>query len=576
MKRSSSFIKRKIALFIVLLLSIESFAAVVGDNDGAAFITKAEFDSLKNNFQSQLDRYNSSVDSKIDGAIASYLSGIKVHKEQNLNVLVKNYNAITWVNNWQIYGVWRKWIGVDTKNEQTTNGWYVPSMNEKRINLRNGNNLTIYESGVSADGCLQVAYDLKPVGLYDGVTIGKRNFYESAGGISIPPVTVIKLVEGVDRKWYPDTNTPLMNIATLLNAQYCNVHNMSFSNISGGAEGYLFRERPARIAADQADPVYFQTPTGDALWDAQMIIWQGADRLGRARFTPVAADFNWPQIYTQQSLFSSQGFAENTRGLLTDAIAAMTHGYIERGNTFNVGDASTGTIQQNLFLNMFLGADSDILCNAAYRKTSAKWAEVYDCSTATNSCIVEATLAWANAVTPAVLDVLNTDYHGNSRFVPTSSVPVTLNLPLWPTLALKDVNSNYIKYKNQPMQIGQGLPIVEDLNANGTLHISAEYTTDRIISSYTQKGITIDIADRPFNETNRKFYNGYEGNVDPENTIVPQVALQSYVIDNVAKKIELTVPVKKDNDVWLRIAPNTSDGGYYARLSNLKVTFVTE
>ena len=63
-----------VALSLVLLLSIENFAAVVSDNDGSAFITKAEFDSLKNNFQSKIDKYNTSIDSKIDGAIASYLA----------------------------------------------------------------------------------------------------------------------------------------------------------------------------------------------------------------------------------------------------------------------------------------------------------------------------------------------------------------------------------------------------------------------------------------------------------------------------------------------------------------------
>ena len=73
-------IKRVVALLLVLLLSIESFAAVVSDNDGSAFITKAEFDSLKNDFQSQVDQYNSSIDNKIDGAIASYLAGINMQK----------------------------------------------------------------------------------------------------------------------------------------------------------------------------------------------------------------------------------------------------------------------------------------------------------------------------------------------------------------------------------------------------------------------------------------------------------------------------------------------------------------
>ena len=67
-----------ITMFFVFILCINSFSAVVSDNDGSAFITKAEFDSLKNNFQSQLDSYNTSIDSKIDNAISSYLAGISM------------------------------------------------------------------------------------------------------------------------------------------------------------------------------------------------------------------------------------------------------------------------------------------------------------------------------------------------------------------------------------------------------------------------------------------------------------------------------------------------------------------
>lgn len=85
MKKSTRIVKRIFALLLVVLMSIESFAAVVSDNDGSAFITKAEFDSLKNNFQSQIDQYNTSIDSKIDGAIASYLSGINLAKNVALN-----------------------------------------------------------------------------------------------------------------------------------------------------------------------------------------------------------------------------------------------------------------------------------------------------------------------------------------------------------------------------------------------------------------------------------------------------------------------------------------------------------
>lgn len=78
-------IKKILSIIIVFVLCINTsiFSAVVSDNDGSAFITKAEYDSLKNSFQSQIDSYNSSIDSKIDAAIASYLSGIKIESETN-------------------------------------------------------------------------------------------------------------------------------------------------------------------------------------------------------------------------------------------------------------------------------------------------------------------------------------------------------------------------------------------------------------------------------------------------------------------------------------------------------------
>ena len=67
--------KKALCLIFAFLLCINSFAAVVSDNDGTAFVTKAEFEALKQNFADQVTNYNDSIDSKIDGAIASYLAG---------------------------------------------------------------------------------------------------------------------------------------------------------------------------------------------------------------------------------------------------------------------------------------------------------------------------------------------------------------------------------------------------------------------------------------------------------------------------------------------------------------------
>ena len=99
MRKSTRIVKRLLALFLVVLMSIESFAAVVSDNDGSAFITKAEFDSLKNDFQSQIDQYNTSIDTKIDGAIASYLAGISLQKKVEMKLPYNNNNFWIYRNN---------------------------------------------------------------------------------------------------------------------------------------------------------------------------------------------------------------------------------------------------------------------------------------------------------------------------------------------------------------------------------------------------------------------------------------------------------------------------------------------
>lgn len=103
MKSIIKIIKKSAVVCLTFILSIETFAAVVSDNDGSAFITKAEFDSLKNDFQSTLNQYNMNMDNKIDSAIASYLAGIKVEQEITLDsIIYKNsqYSAVEFSNTW--------------------------------------------------------------------------------------------------------------------------------------------------------------------------------------------------------------------------------------------------------------------------------------------------------------------------------------------------------------------------------------------------------------------------------------------------------------------------------------------
>ena len=118
MKTSTRKIKSAIATFLVVLISINSFAAIVSDNDGAAFVTKAEFDALKKDFADQIQNYNDSIDSKIDGLIGNYLAGIRL----NTRTKVKLISEID-VNNGSGYRAWNPSDDVINRANRNTNDW---------------------------------------------------------------------------------------------------------------------------------------------------------------------------------------------------------------------------------------------------------------------------------------------------------------------------------------------------------------------------------------------------------------------------------------------------------------------
>lgn len=115
MRKKVGLIKRIFTLLLVVLMSINSFAAIVSDNDGSAFITKAEFDALKSSFQAQIDTYNHSIDSKIDGAIASYLAGVSISSLYYGDLLLDNCSKFRIENNAQLGESERKLPDIDMR-----------------------------------------------------------------------------------------------------------------------------------------------------------------------------------------------------------------------------------------------------------------------------------------------------------------------------------------------------------------------------------------------------------------------------------------------------------------------------
>lgn len=71
-------IKRIISITLMLstLLVGNVFSAVVIDNDGEAFITKAEFEAMISKINEGVNTYYATVDNTIDAAIIDYIAGL--------------------------------------------------------------------------------------------------------------------------------------------------------------------------------------------------------------------------------------------------------------------------------------------------------------------------------------------------------------------------------------------------------------------------------------------------------------------------------------------------------------------
>ena len=97
----------KIILYTIfsIILTFNVYSAIVSDNDVSAFVTKDEFEALKQNFSKQIYEYNLSIDGKIDGAIASYLAGMKLTKTAFVDSQIykaNNKKEIVFVGNYKL------------------------------------------------------------------------------------------------------------------------------------------------------------------------------------------------------------------------------------------------------------------------------------------------------------------------------------------------------------------------------------------------------------------------------------------------------------------------------------------
>ena len=558
MKKSTRIVKRALALFLVVLMSINTFAAVVGDNDGAAFITKAEFDSLKNDFQSQLDRYNSSIDNKVDGAIAAYLAGVKVTSQMTILPQVSNYEEIMWINDWYFYGKWRKFSDRTTYTGSDTNVWYKPDLSSNRINFLT-DKIYFYDNVNQGYGYLvyTLEFNIRDVGPNVAVCNGIGGTIASSRAL---PFTAVYMLEDEDG-WYIN-DVPVVNLAANVTWNDIRVH---YPDANPAI--HYYKSINTRVGS-----VTSAVPTGNELYALTFNMHDISTDYNRGSVTskPDGGLNGVPKQYMWDSLDGNNNMNWVSTACHSDWWRADKR-YFQSGSQVQTGDFS-GSWHPDIYYSMtkgLFGSDNNTKATLAKYDSVGSIPYLYQIDYTGSTETTWVTGTWSE------VKVSNLSQGGRTDASPTPlNLDGRLQLPLLPQDFLKNLSSHLYKFKSTYLKLGDGLPISDGFDADGYCQISFDFGTKEMLN-LIQKDykIYIDAKNKNFNDTSGSYLRGYGDLVDPNNTTVTEKSMQRFVCDASTGKAKLTIPVKKGEELWLRIAPYSDEKGRFAYMKNLKCTY---
>ena len=563
-------------------MSINTLGAVVSDNDGSAFITTAEFDSLKNNFQAQIDQYNTSIDSKIDGAIAAYLSGINISKKRVIDNLVSNYNDIYWIPNWKLYGRYKHWTNNTNIDKNYSDVWFTPPT-ERRMILRD-QTLQIYDSNYQAFANWQISFSVK-ITSFDGRIVPASGGYVAGNGYEqTPPVGYIS------QKWNNTYNTYVIedndnfwsNLWMLNYEIFTNTHKID-QKVSG-QDGWL-------NAGNQLRPIepYLTQLTGAS---SDILYYQynflAVDYNSRCKYNSrlTLANTNFPTAYVYNSNAYGNagdnvtGYNDTTHGLGRDS---SYWSLVNQTNWFNAGVTfvqiknNLKTAQKNMMVYGMFGKNTEQDYNILRWSNVAKSGEPAIDFTSTD---VYSTLS-GSVSTYNVSNPKMTIKNYGAQWVENPGATISIKCPLLPVMKLKTLTSGKFTYNNKPLEMGKGLPIAAGLDQKGYAQIEFDYAINRVgetntFTNNTDLYVSLKNGDYLTSDLTNDYYKGYAGLVDPDATTSAALTFNNLKYEGRDGKIKITVPVEKDNTIWLRMYPDNETGGFYAKMSNLKITYVTE
>ena len=605
MRKSTRIVKKLLALFLVVLMSINSFGAVVSDNDGSAFITKAEFDSLKNDFQTQIDQYNTSIDSKIDGAIAAYLSGLTIAKEQKINPLIENYSDIRWVN-----GLFEKTHRKTFTSDASSDGvleWRRPYFNNHRYERLNRVMLTIpvvyngEQLGFVVWFTLSPGSNSKITGVRDSATDTVNNWG--------PGVKMLELHKNANGKFVYNINSEpifmeencmsdfvlsapiLMDESTYPPGATEYFWNFVRGNRfvgwqhTGGVDTYL-RWNSLNGSDEFLDFDFRIRGHNGSTWTAQYFAGQNIEL--RSNNCNIGTPHAYSRNPKEQESYRSRYNIYDTSVDYDHYPEYRKYGtaaYRDRYDTVEQAEAD-----KNQFNYMMLGVDDENFANVGYviENTEAEigytlrfdfsdteWIDVPITGTDVTLCPTHQPFSGGINMT-TVKNIgrcgQNGNVYGTIIDCDMTSSPDFFRLPLWNRVKVQELVTDNYKYNGlNNLRLGEGIPLALNLMSDGKFILKFKYevkdndqsatgTPDNEIKLYIKKGdfLTSNNFIDYYTAEDGKSLNGYTINTNPDtmNTV--------------------EFEAKQGDNIWLRLSPKKLDpSGIYAKITDLSLTLET-
>ena len=546
-------------------MSINSFAAVVGDNDGAAFITKAEFESLKNDFQSQINKYNSSLDDKIAGAIAAYLSGVTVAKRTLIKNLIATVSDIAWVNNFKIKGKMRTWTNQTTKTE-TAEIWQDYPADEKR-NIRDGNVTFLFHYDAFNMAAIEMAVDMNYTGTSPVANVSMNAFLASHYG---SPIHYMRLKNQKDLEFPQNSGTIFAAEEQITNASWMAPLTRNGANsYTSGTDWEIIANNNPLAMKQSADAVRVATKRDEQLISVDIDFNRGTRSTQYTMHIGADTDIGtYPRHLQDYEVDNADQYNQQigpVTGMTETPPATRWDGGYFSGGLHLVYMSTANKNELSRFLpHMMFGRDNNQETNIFRTNPEKKYAGVESQFT-TYSKIVNVPFDIYSVC------IFNSKpWTADTSNVWLGSVPVTLGLPLLEKVPLKQIKNSFAEYAGNKLEMGKGIPLVVDNMNAGTLKISFDYEIDRLIDAKgTENRLYIDLKKSNFYDTaNNVATDFYEGQVNGGTSS----RIKDYIVNVTDNKVNIVIEnFKVDDDIWMRVSPVTTTGGYYAIIDNLNL-----